>query len=960
MATKSPGIYFHEIDNTQFTNPKAITGTTLGIVGYARKGPIGVPTQINSWVEFTDTFGKPVEGFYSGLAVNTFLNAGGSVLFERVADDTASPSNYVVKNAANQSNGYVSFSRGDDITVGEKGYENKRIYGFKLSTAASGKPWKYFFVRTPETTKLTQGSIRKQVEEQLGETSPVYEAKLKEKIPNGLYSYNIVTEDGPISTEDFYIQANEELVKSNFVNKLRQRALTASNARVEVEISSAATYSGNFDTDLPSKEYQTTITGTKKFILVFDGEERPIDVEMTDTKLTLDKIATKLTTALSPYDIIVFPVYGTNEKSNSKLVFVSTRVATDQKFDIKSYTKKGEPMVQEKEAYVDLFSFQKSNENSNSNFVVNPGSVENTLFVAKYTSTPAKITSNVNFVMSYDEVMDSIILEGNSTGSGKTIKLVDGDVVKPEETKLSLVKNVVLNEFNREGQDAIDILPYVDKDGKFSFENKNTIVPPAIERIGNDEYVGGEGHHYLELLDIMRVPGDTEGKGHDEPVTGEPAIPASTKDMVVFTSREVGSGTNNIAVEVYRKTNPVDKSVSCFLDVLVNGVKKTTYENISLNYNDVEKRFDTIINESVENGGSPYITAEVFKNDFEDPNVQLPDGLYFIGKPSEDGDVAKPADVSYDTLNSYNYTVGTDGIPEEGGYGLFEKAMEPGTSALANKELYDFHILIAPDDITEPVQTACIKLCEDRGDAVTIVDPPIGLNKKAVIDWHNGRGFGRTTAVESNYAAVYWPWCKIFDTTSGKGKFTWVMPSVIMAAKYAAVDKGVGCQMAPAGEQNGRLSVIDIEQYPNALDRDELYVDYNRINPITKFKDGSIIAYGEKTTQRTNSVLTKIHTRRMLVQIKKQCREALRGYIFMPNTSDYLGKVNNSITAILEQYRTNGGLNFYKVICDETNNPTEVRQQDIINVDVVLVPEGTIEQINISLTLNKTAETVTD
>ena len=155
------------------------------------------------------------------------------------------------------------------------------------------------------------------------------------------------------------------------------------------------------------------------------------------------------------------------------------------------------------------------------------------------------------------------------------------------------------------------------------------------------------------------------------------------------------------------------------------------------------------------------------------------------------------------------------------------------------------------------------------------------------------------------------------------------------------------------------MAVADIEAYPNKLDRDEMYVDYNRVNPITKFKDGSIIVYGEKTLQRINSVLTKVHTRRMLVQIRKQCREALRGYIFMPNTPDYLGKISSNMTAILEGYKAGGGLAYYRVVCDETNNPTEIRQQDIVNVDVVCVPEGTIEEINISLTLNKSEEAVT-
>ena len=49
MATQSPGIYVNEIDNTSYVNVSATTGTNVCIIGYARKGPVGVPTEIYSY-----------------------------------------------------------------------------------------------------------------------------------------------------------------------------------------------------------------------------------------------------------------------------------------------------------------------------------------------------------------------------------------------------------------------------------------------------------------------------------------------------------------------------------------------------------------------------------------------------------------------------------------------------------------------------------------------------------------------------------------------------------------------------------------------------------------------------------------------------------------------------------------------------------------------------------------------
>ena len=92
MAFKSPGIYFREIDNTEYTNPAAEINTTVAIVGFAKKGPIGVPTEITSYNDFKSTFGSPIAGQYAGLAVRSVLSAGGSVLYTRIADDTLATS----------------------------------------------------------------------------------------------------------------------------------------------------------------------------------------------------------------------------------------------------------------------------------------------------------------------------------------------------------------------------------------------------------------------------------------------------------------------------------------------------------------------------------------------------------------------------------------------------------------------------------------------------------------------------------------------------------------------------------------------------------------------------------------------------------------------------------------------------------------------------------------------------
>lgn len=960
MATQSPGIYFTEYDNTAYTNPKATSGTTVCIVGYANKGPIGEPTEITSWQGFKSTFGKPVSGYYSGLAVKNVLESGGTVLFVRVADETAAPSNFIVKNTVEGYNGYTKFDRDSDIFVGTSGYSNGKIYTLKVENTDGES--KNFFVKSPASGKLTQSLVLQSLQEQLEALPATYEAHINSQMAEGIYSFNVsgtgINDDN--ETGDIYLTLNSNNVGDTFVQAIKQAIVKGNNAYYKVNLSNA---NEGIGTAFTANE-TANISGTKKFYIVLDNTETIINTKEFTNEDTYEDIANELDSKLKGKGIrVILSNEEVSEVDSPCLLFVDVS-GTYSTVEVKSLSvsEVADTWIYDDDTIVNsknLFtssSLDTSKASTITNFISGKtespdASSELGTFGLKIRDVDSRIKSDSKlngFDVEYDSSVGSIVFKTETTGEDTTITLTAGAYGNSLLDCLKEIGSV-------EGQNALTGITITrdSSDKKIAFISDD-LIPPKLSSTSIS------GDYYADLLTIEKNTSDKNSIGYTQ-YDGQDTVDPIVKDMVVFTTKEKGSGTaGNIAVDVYTSTSPVDNSSSTTLTVYVDGNIAETYEDISLNYADVENRFDTIINEDTDNGGSAYITVTVVKNDFLDEDVELPDGKYTIGAAYTADDILKDSETDYSAYNLYDYAVGTDGIPSENGSSLFEEAMKTGTSKLANKDLYDFHILITPDDITQTTQSAAVALCEDRGDAMAIIDPPVGLDVDSVIDWHNGRGYGRSVAVTSNFAATYWPWCKVYDSSSGTGKYTWVMPSVVMAAKYVTVDKTAGSWYAPAGETNGQLSVIDIEQYPNKLDRDNLYVDYNRVNPITKFKDGSIVVYGEKTLQRINSVLTKIHTRRMLIQIKKSCREALRGYIFMPNTKDYLGKISSNMAAILETYKAGGGLSAYKVVCDDTNNTTETSQQDIVNVDVYLVPQGTIEQINISLTLNKSEETVTD
>ena len=81
---KSPSITILERDMSAYTVTSS--DTVLAIVGYATKGPIGIPTIVTSRADFNEKFGTAVKGSpYAAMAAYRAFNQGNKIIFDRVA-----------------------------------------------------------------------------------------------------------------------------------------------------------------------------------------------------------------------------------------------------------------------------------------------------------------------------------------------------------------------------------------------------------------------------------------------------------------------------------------------------------------------------------------------------------------------------------------------------------------------------------------------------------------------------------------------------------------------------------------------------------------------------------------------------------------------------------------------------------------------------------------------------------
>ena len=140
-----------------------------------------------------------------------------------------------------------------------------------------------------------------------------------------------------------------------------------------------------------------------------------------------------------------------------------------------------------------------------------------------------------------------------------------------------------------------------------------------------------------------------------------------------------------------------------------------------------------------------------------------------------------------------------------------------GMHALDRDDL-NISMACVPGISEQSIQNGLVSLAESSQNFLAVVSPPEGLDTaQEAINWHNGQGTGRTSALNSSYAAVYWPWVKIFDVWSKADKL--IDPAAFAISTMAYTDAVADPWFAPAGLTRGRLTKpfdVEVNPLPNS------------------------------------------------------------------------------------------------------------------------------------------------
>lgn len=364
---------------------------------------------------------------------------------------------------------------------------------------------------------------------------------------------------------------------------------------------------------------------------------------------------------------------------------------------------------------------------------------------------------------------------------------------------------------------------------------------------------------------------------------------------------------------------------------------------------------DTLFDLYVYNGGvivEKFIGCEL-DNTVDNYVEDKVDSEYIVVTDAQDG-----AGISIEEIEQTSLSGGANGLDSTTSSDFVGSSSNEGLQIFRSVETYDINILTAPgQSMNEAVATELIAIAEDREDTISLIDTPMGLDAQGAADWHNGDGGGEndpSSALNSSYAACYWPWLKINDPYNETER--WLPPSGFVAAQYAYNDREAYPWFAPAGLNRGIIfRALDIEQNPSKGDRDILYSDGNAVNPIVNFSNTGITIWGQRTLQREPSATDRVNVRRLLNMIKKAIAASTKYMTFDPNDEYLWRDWKNLVQPYLETLKNSRAFYDYKV---EMGLGTTMTSSDIDQGQakgrVLVKPTKAAEFINIDFVLLNT------
>ena len=278
---------------------------------------------------------------------------------------------------------------------------------------------------------------------------------------------------------------------------------------------------------------------------------------------------------------------------------------------------------------------------------------------------------------------------------------------------------------------------------------------------------------------------------------------------------------------------------------------------------------------------------------------------------------------------------GNDGIPSDDELNTTyegKDSPEPAerTGLYTFKNIDEISIAAIPGITTQHLQNKLIIHCESMEDRFAVLDSEEKADFNEIQRQRN--------LYDSKYAALYYPWIRVFDPLSKKR--TNVPPSGAICGIYARSDIERGVHKAPANEVvRGALGLEEFDGVKRIITKGQQDIlNPKGVNCIRVFPGRGIRVWGARTIS-SDSLWKYINVRRLFLFLEESIDEGTQWVVFEPNDEKLWARVKQTITQFLTRVWKDGALmgtspeEAFFVKCDRTT----MTQDDIDNGRLIVL-----------------------
>lgn len=264
-----------------------------------------------------------------------------------------------------------------------------------------------------------------------------------------------------------------------------------------------------------------------------------------------------------------------------------------------------------------------------------------------------------------------------------------------------------------------------------------------------------------------------------------------------------------------------------------------------------------------------------------------------------------------------------------------------------NKEELDIDIVIANEDY--PI--AAVNLADTRQDCITFVgatyvDTVGKKSSDAVSNIINWRKTGELN-VNNMFVCAVANYKHIYDKYNDK--FRWVNLAGDVAGLRAQTSTNRASWWASAGLERGQIKNINKLAFnPNNGQRDFLYK--NGLNPIVSFPGQGTVMWGQKTLLDKPSSFDRVNVRGLFNTLERSLSRMAKYQVMEFNDNFTRNRIVSMIKPFLSSVKAGRGIQDFLVICDETNNTSDVISRNNLVVDIYIKPTYVAEFIQLRFT----------